>query len=77
MRWVSTSGRGGNPRAPYPLRRAPIPWFRVYREGNQLEEHAAGVLIAIDWENIRRGARMFQVSLSQKLLRGEVSEWRR
>ena len=37
---------------------------RVHEEGNQLEEHATGVLIAIDWENIRRGALMYQVEVT-------------
>ena len=32
--------------------------------GNQLDEHATGVLIAIDWENIRRGARMYQAAVA-------------
>ena len=29
-----------------------------------MEEHATGVLIAIDWENIRRGALMYQVEVT-------------
>ncbi len=29
-----------------------------------MEEHATGVLIAIDWENIRRGALMYQVEIT-------------
>ena len=29
-----------------------------------MEEHATGVLIAIDWENIRRGARMYQAEIA-------------
>ena len=29
-----------------------------------MEEHCTGVLIAIDWENIRRGARMYQAEIT-------------
>ena len=29
-----------------------------------MEEHCTGVLIAIDWENIRRGALMYQAEIT-------------
>ena len=41
---------------------------RVRQEGNPLEERATGVLIAIDWENVRRGARLYQVEVTPQVV---------